>query len=161
MKTKLTLLLLLCAYITQAQTIDRWVTGSTGDHYDGDNFSLYWTVGEPTVETIANLNETNTILTQGFHQELGNMPVAIDEVLAESYGIQVFPNPAMEYLNIKVTSTKPVRAVLSTTLGQHIWQRNINSTLQVSTATLSESVYFLHCYTDEGEWIGTYKIVRQ
>jgi len=162
MKTKLTLILALCAYMTQAQTIERWVIGSTGDHYDGDNFSLYWTVGEPAVETIPNDNpQTGDYLTQGFHQDEESTPVAIDEVLAETYGIQVFPNPAMDYLNIKVTSTKPVYAVLSNTLGQHVWQRDIAGSLQVSTVALSEQVYFLHCYTDAGKWIGTYKIVQQ
>ena len=162
MKTKLTLIFALCTCMMQAQSINHWVIGSTGDHYDGDNFSLYWTVGEPAVETIPNDNpQTGDYLTQGFHQYEENTPVSVDEVLAEAYGIQVFPNPAMEHLNIKVTSAKPVRAVLSGTLGQQIWQRNINGTLQVSTATLSEQVYFLHCYTDVGEWIGTYKIVRQ
>jgi len=101
------------------------------------------------------------MLTQGFHQPESALPVSVDEALAEAYGIEVFPNPVMNYLNIKVNSNKPIRVTLSNALGQQIWQRNINSTWQVSTATLNEQVYFLHCYTDTGEWIGTYKILRQ
>lgn len=152
------LIFCLCASITHAQEILRSVIGSAGDHYEDADRKISWTVGETFVETVAN---SGSILTQGFHQPESALPVSIDEALAEAYGIAVFPNPVMDYLNIKVNSTKPIRVVLSNALGQDIWQRDINSSWQVSTATLNKQVYFLHCYTDEGDWIGTYKILRQ
>jgi len=158
MKTKLILALCLCAGMTHAQELLRTVIGSAGTHYEDADRKISWTVGETFVETIAN---SGSVLTQGFHQPESALPVSVDEALAEAYGIEVFPNPVMDYLNIKVNSTKPIRVTLSNALGQHLWQRNVNDTWQVSTATLNEQVYFLHCYTDAGEWIGTYKILRQ
>jgi len=58
-----------------AQSIDRDVISSAGDHFQGPNSSLSWTLGEIATET---LTDGNIILTQGFQQPYGIVIHGID-----------------------------------------------------------------------------------
>jgi len=58
-----------------AQSIERDVVASSGDHYENQNISLSWTLGEIATETYSN---GNIVLTQGFQQSYGLVIHGID-----------------------------------------------------------------------------------
>jgi len=95
MKKLILLLLFSFSLMAFSQQISPDVIASGGDHFESDELSLSWTIGETVVSTL----ESDVILTQGFHQ--GNFIItAIDEKELENLSINIFPNPTPDYLYI-------------------------------------------------------------
>ena len=74
------------------------VVSTAGSHGETTSGSLSWTVGEPVIETIT--DGTNT-LTQGFQQSKLTV-TAVYELPGLDFTISVFPNPASDFLTVKV-----------------------------------------------------------
>jgi len=74
------------------------VVSTAGSHGETTSGSLNWTVGEPVIETIT--DGTNT-LTQGFQQSKLSV-TAIYELPGLDFTVSVFPNPASDFLTVKV-----------------------------------------------------------
>lgn len=102
MKTKLIILtsLLLTTISGFSQELTPQIVASAGDTYEANGIILSWTLGEPIVETFTS---SNAILTQGFHQ--ADISVSPND-LVEIGGLEVdvYPNPAGEYVNIDMTT---------------------------------------------------------
>jgi hypothetical protein len=75
------------------------VYASAGTHYTASNFQISYTIGETVTSTIQN---NNNILTQGFHQPDKNTSGV--EIAENNWGIQVFPNPTSDLLNIQLNN---------------------------------------------------------
>ena len=78
------------------------VVPSSGGHFQGSNFQISWTVGEPVIETG---NSDNRIITQGMHQSK-LIVTSIKEIEGLKLTIIAYPNPAIDYVQLEVESTK-------------------------------------------------------
>jgi hypothetical protein len=99
MKRIFTIFLSIISLGAFSQQVSPEVIASAGDHFENDDISLSWTLGEPVISTLSG----EYILTQGFHQDL-YIITAIDEVDITEYNIQIFPNPTADYLTIEFNS---------------------------------------------------------
>lgn len=78
-----------------AQTIERDVIGSSGDHYISAVAQLSWTVGEVSTEY---LQTGSHQMTQGFHQPYIDVTGIENAPFGSS--ISIYPNPATEGIYI-------------------------------------------------------------
>ncbi len=78
------------------------VLSTGGGHFSNTSIQMSWTLGEPIIETIEN---SGTILTQGMHQP--NLKItAVGELAGLDVEILAYPNPAKDFLHLRVESTK-------------------------------------------------------
>ena len=82
-----------------SQDLDHYVIGSDGGHSRNNQFSLDYTIGEVITE-FGEDTLNNVHLTQGFQQTMLAI-VSVEDHLQE-IEIDVYPNPAVEYLNISI-----------------------------------------------------------
>ena len=108
----LSLLLILPGSFAVAQSLTPFVVASAGDYFvnTNANAALSFTVGEMAmVETFQN---TNNILTQGFHQP-EEPQVSIGDGVDYINEFLVFPNPAQDHLNVRYRLAFPGQVKLS------------------------------------------------
>lgn len=85
-------------------------------------------------------------------------PLSVSDL--EKMGITLYPNPVIDYLNIKTTDNKPFRFVLYDISGKLISDLRItNSTETVNLAHLSSGIYMAYIWKDENT-IQTFKIIK-
>lgn len=160
MKRIFTIFLLLTAYVTFSQQLSPEVIASAGDHFENDDISLSWTLGEPVISTL----NSEIILTQGFHQDL-YIITSIDEMDMSEYNIQIYPNPTPDFLNIEFNKTQSTNEVMIIQLfdikGSLIKEYKIsgasNST-RINLQLFERSNYFLRININNN--IKNYKIVK-
>jgi len=127
---------------------------------------LSWTIGEPVISTLSN---GSYILTQGMHQGLLLID-AIEEIELSGLEISAFPNPANEFVNLKVTNEltsqpdemwKEFSFQLYDMNGKVIMQNQIVSTETViKMDNYAPSTYFLKVSIDKKS-VKTFKIIKQ
>lgn len=71
------------------------VIGNGGDTWTQGDYNLSFTLGEVAIETFI---QSQTILTQGFHQETYQI-TQINET-DKAFDISIFPNPTTDIINI-------------------------------------------------------------
>ena len=79
------------------------VVSSTGNHATRNNRKYTYTVGEPVVLT---LRASRHKLTQGFHQPELCRTVSTTNLDISDWGIEVFPNPTADWLNVRFDAGK-------------------------------------------------------
>lgn len=84
-----------------SQDLDHYVIGSDGGHSRNNQFSLDYTIGEVITE-FGEDTLNNVHLTQGFQQTMLAI-VSVEDHL-QDIEIDVYPNPAVDYLNISIPS---------------------------------------------------------
>ena len=149
----LPLLLLFCK--SRAQEI----ISSAGATLSTANLQLSWTVGEPMVETFTG---GGTILTQGFHQSK-LVITAIDPIPLVGFELEVFPNPTLGEINIKVNNNNisKLRFFLYSSKGEQILRRDFSSQIeQINMQLLSPGYYMLKIASDTDSPVQTFKIVK-
>ena len=129
MKTAIIAIVILCfGAASQAQTISNKVIASGGKTKTAGNIMLEYTVGEPFVKT---LSSANNKITQGFHQptitvtrlmngeEIPEATADVEERTTtgqsqnfESFKVEVFPNPATEYVKVRLEESSPSECYL-------------------------------------------------
>jgi|ERR1043165_186703 hypothetical protein len=83
-----------------AQSVERFVIGSTGNYSTGSNVSVSATVGEAVVPTYTS---GTIILTQGFQQpDLADTTTGLTEISA-NITWTLFPNPATTQTNLTLS----------------------------------------------------------
>lgn len=98
------LILCFCAFLlpkisfSQSTGLCMQVLASSGGNGQQGNFQVSWTVGEPVINTISNANRK---LTQGFHQHDVCLPVSTWNLDVQALGIELFPNPTVDFLTIR------------------------------------------------------------
>lgn len=141
----LTFLLLPVLGFGQAYGLCMQVIGSTGGSGKQGNYNVSWTVGEVVVNTIGN---NAYKLTQGFHQPDVCLPVSTWNLDLEALGIEVFPNPATSWLNIRYTDSgkTSLQASAFDMLGHQVLQPQLldqpDGTL-IDVSNWPAGVYFL------------------
>ena len=134
------------------------VIAVSGNYVETANGSLSWTIGEPIVETVS--DGTNT-LTQGFQQSKLTI-TAIDEKEIAGFEINVFPNPASDYLSVEVITDKQkdLEISLFDLNGKIILQKQMTGNKQtVNMQNYSPATYILKV-TENNENLKTYQIIK-
>jgi len=135
------------------------VITSAGAYSSTGSGSLSWTIGEGVTETFSNSNYT---LTQGFQQSRLTV-TAIDEIANLSFVITAFPNPATDYIQLKV-GTKDFQSMdyqLFDTSGKMIARKQLEECeTEISLNELPPAVYFLKI-TESNMLVKTFKIIKK
>lgn len=80
------------------------VVGTTGKAVTESGLNFQYTVGEPIIATFKKQG-VNIVLTQGFNQPDVCLPVTSTQPeLWSGWDIQVYPNPASDWLTVQFTS---------------------------------------------------------
>lgn len=161
-----------------AQSIDNKVMAGAGKSYVKPTAQLEFTMGEPFVKT---LTKTQCSISQGFHQpSLTVVQVVIDadgnmeEVdgsidtnlrteLPARAEINVYPNPATDYVNITISGEEFHQADLHLydMQGKLVGQMELNGNSGVVDFTeMTPGNYILHLNSKDGSLKGTYRIVK-
>ena len=93
------ILIFLFSISVTSQDLDHYVIGSDGGHSRNNQFSLDYTIGEVITE-FGEDTLNNVHLTQGFQQTMLAI-VSVEDHL-QDIEIDVYPNPAVDYLNISI-----------------------------------------------------------
>jgi len=103
--------------------------------------------------------ENESILTQGFHQ---NLDLATSVFENPSYQIQlkVYPNPVMDWVTIETETTSSLRTVIYDLYGRAILEKNMtNSKDQMNLSDFSAGTYLLSIY-DDSDLIQIFKLQK-
>lgn len=85
-----------------AQSVSSSVNSNAGDYKVMPGYSLQYTLGEPSVQTYTNTQNT---LTEGFQQN--TLTISAVDGLSANSGIRVFPNPGVSNLFIASEKLSP------------------------------------------------------
>ncbi|OFX86896.1 MAG: hypothetical protein A2W99_04050 [Bacteroidetes bacterium GWF2_33_16] len=145
-----------------SQSISSSVVATAGGYSEAGGLSLSWTLGELATETFTT---TNLILTQGFQQGYFEI-TSIDEPLSKSIDLKVYPNPAIDFINILIEDidVKLVRIELYNLEGKLIsneqWE-NTGTPYQFQLSSFSSSQYILRIVDDKNNRVKSFKIVKR
>ena len=156
---------LICCFNLLAQTLERQVIGSSGHFSTAGWCSLSSTTGEAM---IIKLSSSSNILTQGFQQPQ-TFGVGINEYSIGNGEIQIFPNPAIDKINIQIRCLLPNNNQLITffdLLGQKI-KLPFESAYTGNQAffiydlkTLPPATYFISITNDNSKSKNTFKFTK-
>lgn len=135
------------------------VLAAGGDHYQGSNFEISYTIGE--LAAITTISSPDFTLTQGFHQP-DKFTVILVEPVEALQGLSLYPNPANEFTRIKIDSDKPYQLQVSiydaasrlVSVSQ-ITQQAGSQEHTINTAELAAGTYFIRLTSSDGE-VDTY-----
>ena len=131
------------------------VISSGGGHFDGDNFSISWTLGELAVTT---LTGGDLILTQGFQQPfITGVGIAEKEM---DWQISVYPNPVSDELRIRFDIPDPgdyfieVQDVMGRLMSQEQHKQvTTGDVILLKTSHYTYGVYFLRVFTGDRQQV--------
>jgi hypothetical protein len=109
MKNIVLLLIILLPALGFSQSICNSVIATSGSYYANGQTSVDWTLGEPMIYTYSNANIS---ITQGF-QQTQFLPVFIPVMESNSSLINIYPNPANDFLFIKISDNQVLSAAKS------------------------------------------------
>lgn len=134
------------------------VVATDGDHFINSSGSISYTIGEPVTETYSG---TSTILTQGFQQS-SLVVTGIFEPGGINYEITAYPNPAIEFVTVKVSSieTPDMQYLLYDSNGRLLLRGLINDTeTDIPFANYIPAEYILKILQNKTELI-SFKIIK-
>jgi hypothetical protein len=137
--------------------LERQVIGLAGNSLQtASGASLNFTVGEAVVTEATN---GKAILSQGFHQiivEKTTLDASAPET-ASAANVQVFPNPAQDFLQVKTDT--PLHTTLFDLSGRLVLQQtNIESSAQLNVSAVPTGTYILRSITADGKPAQSFKI---
>lgn len=151
-------ILMFACILVHAQTTPLQLVSSAGETFKNPNYQLDWSVGELVTETYAG---NQSMLTQGFHQ--GKYIItAIKQITDLQFEISAFPNPATDYVHVKIASEKfeNLRFSFSDSDGKVLQTGSFTSNLQqINLAGKTTGIYFLKVISDKTT-VKTFKIVK-
>ena len=139
---------ILFAFSFYSQNLDHFVIGTDGGYAGNNQFSLSYTIGEIVTE-LGNDPVNNIDLTQGFQQAYISI-VSIEDHIPD-IDISVFPNPAVNYLNVNISDLSKVKTyALFDMSGKLLRQQEIISDqFEISFSNLSFGNYLLIFKNDQ------------
>jgi hypothetical protein len=143
-----------------AQSISTEVIASSGEHFENGSVQLSWTLGEIVVDTY---NSGGNILTQGFHQpEL--LITSIEELSELDLTVNIFPNPAADFINIEFTGNKTDMIVeLFDMRGKEVTRLDLSAYQMetgINVSNIGSGGYLLRLTEENGKYISTYQIQK-
>lgn len=160
MKKKFLLLFLAGNYLASGQSVSPVLLGSSTGEGNLPNAHIYWSSGELAVAT---LDGTTNQITQGFWQpEVIDVVSSVNGPMQAEYGIECWPNPVSNVLQITFNFGNPVDIALFSIEGRLLFKESaVSSGHVVPMALWPASMYLLRFTTTDGNWILTQKIVKQ
>jgi hypothetical protein len=79
-----------------------------------------------------------------------SFPLGAEEVLAANNDVKIFPIPASDVLNITNTATGNMNVSVYNTIGQAVWNGNMQTELQLNVKDWAKGVYYIHFNSDNG-----------
>ena len=132
---------------------------SSGGNFKDNNSELNWTIGESITETIINGNN-NSIVTSGINQPIINIQSIVQNI-EYMPDISIFPNPTMQFVNIKLYKRIPLTIKVLSITGDMLYSENVDETsFQVNISNNVNGIYILEIIDKFGK-INSYKIVKQ
>ena len=158
MKQILTLLFWSIYHSLIGQTIDMQLIGSLGGHYTLSNGIEYaWSVGEPIVETY---QQTNSVLTQGFHQPLVFNPSYVKS-FSNNESCSVYPIPADQTIQIQFDKIMDRTIQIESILGQVLdIQRSNQNLYQFAIDRLPAASYIVRSINHQHQTIITLTFIK-
>ena len=159
-KPKSTLLgiLIFACLIVHGQTTPLQLVGTAGDTYKNSNYQLDWSIGELLTESYS---DDQNLLTQGFHQ--GKYIITTTKQIPDiQFEISAFPNPAADYVQVKIGSEKfeNLRFSLSDINGKILQTgKFIEDQQQINLTGKAEGTYLLAILSNKAI-VKTFKIVK-
>ena len=137
---KLLLILLCLPTIGFGQVTTPSVVSSSGDSYSNGNIIMDYTLGEIVIETYTN---SNTILTQGFHQ--GDLKVTTSVVNLD-IKTKIYPNPTTNFIIIELEKNVNAELLVYDINGKIVIKDKLNEEQkkQLDFSFLTQGNYFLH-----------------
>lgn len=138
------------------------VLSPSGGSYAGNGLILDFSIGEWTVLNMENSNGQvgNVILNEYY------VTVDVEEHTNEDLGINIFPNPVSEWVNLKLdnrTTLKPVAYSLLSTEGKllqkGLWPDN-TSEIKIGLGNLVAQSYILQVLGKNNQILNSYKIIK-
>ena len=132
------------------------VVSSAGGAFENNSGSISFTLGECITSTFSS---SGIILTQGFHQPklviIDNQPIRPLDI-----EIVAYPNPAKEFVILKIEKSQEFSYVLCDMMGRIIEKKEIVSTeTEIDFKTLEPSTYILKVFKNK-EDVRTFKIIK-
>ncbi|UCH15815.1 MAG: T9SS type A sorting domain-containing protein [Bacteroidales bacterium] len=153
------LLFLMVIVKISLSAISQEIITSSGDSYSNDEIILSWTIGECVTETFTGSENT---ITQGFQQSNYSI-VTLFKSQSTNVGLNVFPVPATNYLEIKITGENAPGIGLSLIdiYGNIlIFQDIISDGMIINIESLSSGVYILKAVDKNGKFLKSFRIVK-
>lgn len=148
----------------QNDTISRQVIATAGGDTTVNGVSVSWTLGEVAIETIANEDST-VILTQGFQQ--GEYVItSVGEALSDEFEINIYPNPATEYIivDLKSNEIKSTVVEIYNMEGKLVYNSKFEKASgenRISLSTMNANQYILRVLDTSGNVLQTFKLIKR
>jgi hypothetical protein len=157
--TVLVLLALLVSWTARAQHIDPAVIAVSGGFAQTSSVSVSWTVGQTAVETRSSRAGT---LSEGFQQAyLTVIPMREKPI---PFSLNLYPNPTRSSVLVNMAAVEEdVTLVVHNLLGEAVLRTELRSGDQLTRLSfdaLPNGLYMLAAFTNRGERLGLYKIVK-
>jgi hypothetical protein len=140
MKKTLLLFVSLACKFSIAQSLAPQVISTSGTSFNDGVSQLDWTLGEPAAQTFDN---GSNLLTQGFEQP--QLTVTAVNAPAADFELSIFPNPAVDYLQLHFGQLKDAVTVeLYTTDGKLLFSRQYSeSDMKIAMNEYAAGTYLL------------------
>ncbi len=156
--------LLLASFYSSAQSLSPSVIASYGKWSDNGGYTLSSTSGEMMIQTFTG---GVNILTQGFQQP-DEKTVGIQELNADGFSIQIFPNPTSDLVTVNLQSSNAdsYSVVMYDLLGRKLAlpgtfdQSNSQLHQTFNLSQLASATYFLCVINAQGEIKHSFKIQK-
>jgi hypothetical protein len=152
------IIVLLSQFLNNAVVLSQEVIATGGDFNKNNQGSISYTIGEPVVETIKG---TSGSLTQGFNQPL-ILVTPINEPTGLNYEINVFPNPAQDFIRVKINMDylSNLQYILFDEAGHIVQQNNIfQNETDIFLNDLPSAHYILSIFDNQKD-IKSFQIVK-
>ena len=148
MRTTFLIVNVLFTFSFYSQNLDHFVIGTDGGYAGNNQFSLSYTIGEIVTE-LGNDTVNNIDLTQGFQQAY--ISIVSTENHITDIDIAVFPNPAVNYLNVNISDLSKVKtyAMYDMSGKMLLKQEIISNQFEISFSNLSSGNYLLIFKNDQ------------
>ena len=157
---------LLMGMITYAQSIAPQSVNSTGAKMSQANGSLSFTVGELVVKSQTDAN--GNTLGSGFTNSAtgSTIVLSVNTPDKDILNVSIYPNPTTDLLTIDVAATTLNHLVIEITdlqgkkLGNSQYA-GVSNKIGISTANYAAGTYLLLLKNENGNLLGSYKIIKQ
>ena len=150
-------ILLLFAYYSWAQTIEREIVSIAGGYTSTEDIFISFTLGDLAITTFQN----TMILDQGFEKGLDHLILGLDE--PNTSWISLFPNPTsgIVYVSMNETSNIQLEISIYNLEGKMIDKRQTSSNIpDINITGEKPGLYIIKISDPYNERYGTFKIIK-
>ena len=147
--------LLLLLGLTNNALSQHEMVGASGTYTLTTGLGVSWSIGE--VVTLTAVSTTEAV-TQGFQQ--GDIwAVSTNDVIAKDLGLNVYPNPAVDFVTVNARST--VGLTILSAEGKLIETIQVNSNrMEIDISTYPRGIYFFHFTDSDGIQFKVVRVVK-